>query len=267
MDAISSAASPAIPTPGPRPIALITGASRGLGRSMAEHLAARGVDLLVTYQHQAGAAADLVAAVAAQGGRAVALPLDVGESSGFPAFAQRVGAVLADTWQRERLDFLVHNAGIGLNAPVAETREDQFDRLMGIHLKGPFFLTQALLPRLADGGRIVFVSTGLTRFCQPGFGAYAAMKGGVEVLSRYLAKELGSRGIAVNTLAPGAIETDFGDGVVRDNPAVNAYLASQTALGRVGRPEDIGRALAALLLPENAWITGQRIEVSGGMFL
>ena len=174
---------------------------------------------------------------------------------------------LSAIWQRERFDHLVNNAGIGIHASFAQTSEAQFDSLMNVHLKGTFFLTQALLPLIADGGRIVNLSSGLARFSLPGYAAYAAMKGGIEVLSRYLAKELGPRGIAVNVVAPGAIETDFGGGAVRDNAQLNAFVAAQTALGRAGLPDDIGGAIASLLRPENRWITGQRIEVSGGMFL
>jgi NAD(P)-dependent dehydrogenase (short-subunit alcohol dehydrogenase family) len=175
--------------------------------------------------------------------------------------------VLASTWQRERFDYLVNNAGVGVHASFSETTEAQFDLLADVHLKGPFFLTQALLPLIQDGGRIVNTSSGLARFTFPGYAAYAAMKGGVEVLTRYLAKELGARGITVNTVAPGAIETDFGGGVVRDNAQLNAQLAGMTALGRVGLPDDVGGAVAALLSDGNRWITGQRIEVSGGMML
>ena len=182
-------------------------------------------------------------------------------------FGGLVRQALAGTWQRERFDFLVNNAGMGINAAFAETTEAQFDLLMNTHLKGPFFLTQALLPLLNDGGRILNVSTGLARFALPGYAAYASMKGGIEVLTRYLAKELGPRGIAVNVLAPGAIETDFGGGAVRDNAQLNAFIAAQTALGRVGQPDDIGHAVAALLSEETGWITAQRIEASGGMFL
>jgi NAD(P)-dependent dehydrogenase (short-subunit alcohol dehydrogenase family) len=167
----------------------------------------------------------------------------------------------------QRLDFLVNNAGIGIHAPFAQTTEAQFDELVRVHLKGPFFLTQALLPLLADGGRILNVSSGLARFTVPGYAAYAAMKGGIEVLTRYQARELGERRIRVNTLAPGAIETDFGDGVVRDNAAMNQQLAAQTALSRVGRPEGIGAAVAALLSDDTGWVNGQRVEASGGMFL
>ncbi len=248
-------------------IALITGGSRGLGRNAALKLAARGVDIILTYRSRADEAAAVVAQIEALGRRAVALPLVVDEAAGFPAFAERVRQALAGTWQRERFDFLVNNAGMGINAAFAETTEAQFDLLMNTHLKGPFFLTQALLPLLNDGGRILNVSTGLARFALPGYAAYASMKGGIEVLTRYLAKELGPRGIAVNVLAPGAIETDFGGGAVRDNAQLNAVIAAQTALGRVGQPDDIGHAVAALLSEETGWITAQRIEASGGMFL
>lgn len=250
-----------------RKIALITGGSRGLGRNAAVKLATRGVDVVITYRQRADEAADAVAAIEALGARALALPLDVGDCASFADFAERLQAALQDHWQRRSFDFLVNNAGIGIHAAFAETSEAQFDELMNIHLKGSFFLTQRLLPLLADGGAILNISTGLTRFTQPGFAAYATMKGGIEVLTRYLAKELGPRGIRVNVLAPGAIETDFGGGQVRDNPQINTYLASQTALGRVGRPDDIGDAIALLLTDESGWINAQRIEASGGMFV
>lgn len=248
------------------PIALITGASRGLGKQAALALAARGVDLIITYRSQAEEAAAVVAEATALGVRAHALPLDVADSSSFAAFASQVREQLG-AWQRDRFDFLVNNAGIGIHASIEQTSEQQFDTLFNIHLKGVFFLTQQLLPLLRDGGRILNLSSGLTRFALPGYAAYAAMKGGVEVLTRYLAKELGPRGIAVNVVAPGAIETDFGGGVVRDNQAVNDFIASQTALGRVGQPEDIGGVIAALLSADSRWINAQRIEASGGMFL
>lgn len=248
-------------------IALITGASRGLGRSAALHLAAQGVQLIITYKDGAAAAQQVVAQIEALGSRAVALRLDVGDSKSYAAFAESVKAALAATWQREQFDYLVNNAGVGFNAPFAETSEEQFDMLFNVHLKGTFFLTQKLLPLIADGGRIVNTSSGLARFSFPGYAAYAVMKGGVEVLTRYLAKELGPRGISVNTIAPGAIETDFGGGTLRDNAQVNAHISSVTAQGRVGLPDDIGGAVAALLSPGNGWVTGQRIEVSGGMML
>ena len=248
-------------------IAIVTGGSRGLGRNTALKLAEKGVDVILTYRSQQAEAAAVVADIEKRGRRAVALQLDVGQVSQFVAFTSAVKTALQTTWQREQFDYLVNNAGIGIHTPFADTNEAQFDQLMNIHFKGVFFLTQALLPLLADGGRIVNLSSGLARFAVPGYAAYAAMKGGIEVLTRYLAKELGPRGIAVNTVAPGAIETDFGDGMVRDNAQVNSYLASQTALGRVGLPDDIGGVIASLLSEDNRWINAQRIEASGGMFL
>ncbi|MBU2325202.1 MAG: SDR family oxidoreductase, partial [Gammaproteobacteria bacterium] len=204
------------------------------------------------------------AEIEALGRKAVALQLDVGNVSTFAAFAETLRGVLKETWQRDSFDYLVNNAGHGDMASIADTTEAQFDALVNVHFKGVFFLTQALLPLLADGGRIVNLSTGLTRFASPGFAAYAAAKGAVEVLSVYLAKELGSRGIAVNTVAPGAIETDFLGGAVRDMPDLNQVFAQMTALGRVGVPDDIGPMIASLLGEQNRWVNAQRIEVSGG---
>jgi len=248
-------------------VALITGGSRGLGKSMALHLAERGIDSIITYRSGSKQANEVVAQIEAKGRKAVALSLDVGDSSSFAAFAEAVKGALGGTWQRESFDFLVNNAGVGAHASFAQTTEAAFDELMRIHLKGPFFLTQTLLPLLADGGRILNVSSGLARFTFPGYAAYATMKGGIEVLTRYLAKELGARKITVNTLAPGAIETDFGGGAVRDNSELNKMVASGIALGRVGLPDDVGGAVALLLSPESGWINGQRIEVSGGQML
>ncbi len=251
----------------PTPIALVTGGSRGLGRATALALAAQGTDVLLTYQRNADEAASSVAQIQAMGRRAVALQLDVGDSRSFAAFTEQLRAALAQNWQRERFDFLVNNAGVGINAPIAQTTEAQFDTLVNIHLKGVFFLTQALLPLIADGGRIVNLSSGLARFAMPGYAAYAAMKGGVEVLTRYLAQELGPRGIRVNVVAPGAIATDFGGGAVRDNAQINQHIAAQTALGRVGEADDIGPVIASLLAPGTGWINGQRVEAAGGIHL
>jgi NAD(P)-dependent dehydrogenase (short-subunit alcohol dehydrogenase family) len=250
----------------PSPIALITGGSRGLGRNAALHLARQGTDVILTYRSARAEAEQVVAAIEAEGRRAAALPLDVADSSRFPAFAAQVQAVLAG-WDRGHIDFLLNNAGHGTSVPFIGTTEAQFDALFQVHLKAPFFLVQALLPLIADGGRILNVSSGLARFTLPGYAAYAAMKGGVEVLTRYLARELGDRRITVNTLAPGAIETDFGGGQVRDDQGINAHIAALTALGRVGLPDDIGGVVAALLSPGAGWINGQRIEASGGMLL
>ncbi|WP_343573254.1 SDR family oxidoreductase [Pseudomonas sp.] len=250
-----------------RKIALITGASRGLGRNAALHLAAAGVDIIGTYRSQANEAQAVAAEIEQRGGRALMLSLDVADSASFDAFVQQVRDGLRDTFGRDRFDFLLNNAGIGIHAAFAETTEEQFDQLVNIQFKGPFFLTQKLLPLIADGGRILNVSTGLTRFALPGYAAYAAMKGAMEVLTRYQAKELGARGIGVNIIAPGAIETDFGGGLVRDNAEINRQIASNTALGRVGLPDDIGGAIATLFGDGSRWINGQRVEASGGMFL
>lgn len=247
-------------------IALITGASRGLGRNAAIALARKGVDVIGTYHSNKAEADAARAEIEALGRKAVMLQLDTGSVAGFPAFVEQVQAALSG-WGRERFDYLVNNAGIGAHVAFADTSEEQFDRLMNIHFKGVFFLTQALLPLIADGGRIVNLSSGLARFALPGYAAYASMKGAVEVLTRYLAKELGGRGIAVNVVAPGAIETDFGGGRVRDNKQLNDFVASVTALGRAGVPDDVGPAIAALLSEDNRWVNAQRIEISGGMFL
>jgi NAD(P)-dependent dehydrogenase (short-subunit alcohol dehydrogenase family) len=248
-------------------IALITGANRGLGRNAAMKLAERGVNIVATYRNNAAEADALVAEIVAAGGKAQALRLDVAQSETFREFAAEVAALLKRDFQRDTFDFLVNNAGVGLHVAFAETTPAQFDDMMAVHLKGPFFLTQALLPLIADNGRILNVSSGLTRFSLPGSSAYATMKGGIEVLTRYLARELGGRGIAVNTIAPGAIATDFSGGVVRDNPEVNRFVSQNTALGRAGLPDDIGGAIAGLLSDENRWMTAQRVEFSGGMFI
>lgn len=243
-------------------IAIVTGGSRGLGKNAVLKLAAQGTDIIFTYNSQRDAALQVVAEVEQTGAKAAALQLNVSETASFAVFAEQVKNQLNQVWGREKFDYLVNNAGIGLYAPFAETSEALFDELMNIHFKGPFFLTQQLLPLMADGGRILNVSTGLARFALPGYAAYASMKGAMEVLTRYQAKELGARGISVNSIAPGAIETDFGGGRVRDNEELNQYVASQTALGRVGLPDDIGDAIAALLSDNLRWMTAQRIEVS-----
>jgi NAD(P)-dependent dehydrogenase (short-subunit alcohol dehydrogenase family) len=248
----------------PSPIAIVTGGSRGLGRNTVLSLAQRGVDSIFTYHSNQAEADTVVAKVAAAGRRAIALRLDTGDTGGFDAFVQEVRKVLASLGA-ERFDYLVNNAGVSSHAAFDQTTEDELDRLYKIHFKGVFFLTQKLLPLINDGGRIVTLSTGLTRIITPGSAAYGSMKGAIEVLTRYLAKELGPRRIAVNTVAPGAIATDFSGGVVRDNPEVNKRIADMTALGRAGEPDDIGPMIASLLSQDNRWINAQRIEVSGGM--
>ncbi|MDH2898090.1 MULTISPECIES: SDR family NAD(P)-dependent oxidoreductase [Rahnella] len=250
-----------------RKIAIVTGGSRGLGKNAIEKLAKNNVDIILTYHSQADAAQAVVQSVEAQGGKAVALQLNTGASGSFDAFVAQVKTQLQQVWQRDTFDFLVNNAGVGLHESFADTTEEQFDLMMNVHLKGPFFLTQKLLPLMADGGRILNVSSGLARFALPGSSAYAIMKGAIEVLTRYQAKELGARGITANVLAPGAIETDFSGGMVRDNPEVNKIVSANTALGRAGLPDDIGGMVAMMLSDEAGWMTAQRIEASGGMFI
>lgn len=250
-----------------RKIAIVTGGSRGLGKNAIEKLAKNNVDIILTYHSQADAAQAVVQSVDALGGKAVALQLNTGESGSFDAFVAQVKSQLQQVWQRDTFDFLVNNAGVGLHESFADTTEEQFDLMMNVHLKGPFFLTQKLLPLMADGGRILNVSSGLARFALPGSSAYAIMKGAIEVLTRYQAKELGARGITANVLAPGAIETDFSGGMVRDNPEVNKIVSGNTALGRAGLPDDIGGMVAMMLSDEAGWMTAQRVEASGGMFI
>ena len=248
-------------------IGVITGGSRGLGKNTALAMAAQGVDVILTYHSQKDSAEAVVAEILAMGRKAVALKLDVTNASHFTDFAEQVSQALTTQWQQSHFDFLVNNAGGGAYASFAETTEAMFDQMVNLNLKSVFFLTQKLLPLINNGGRIVNISSGLARFAIPGYIAYSAMKGGVEVLTRFMAKELGARNITVNTVAPGAIETDFGDGLVRDNKDVNAYIASQTALGRVGVADDIGPMIASLLSENNRWVNAQRIEVSGGMLI
>ena len=248
-------------------IVLVTGGSRGLGKNMALAIAKKGLDVIITYNSKKEEADAVVAEIEALGQKAAALQLSVDKADSFDAFYTEVLKTLTATFNTDKIDYLVNNAGIGIHAGFAETTEDQFDTLVGIHFKAPFFLAQKALPLLADGGGIVNISSGLARFALPGYAAYASMKGGMEVLTRYQAKELGARGINVNIVAPGAIETDFGGGVVRDNAQMNAGIASQTALGRVGLPDDIGGVVAFLCTDDAKWINAQRIEVSGGMFL
>jgi NAD(P)-dependent dehydrogenase (short-subunit alcohol dehydrogenase family) len=245
-------------------LSLITGASRGLGRNTALSIARRGGDVLVTFRNGEAEARAVVEEIEALGRKAVALRLDFGEVSAFPGFVRSLRAALKSTWNRDTIDHLVNNAGHGEMAAFAETSVAQFDALFDVHVKGVFFLTQALLPVLSDGARIVNLSSGLTRASVAGFSAYSAAKGAIETLSVYLARELGSRGIAVNAVAPGAIETDFLGGAVRDMRELNRQFAAMTALGRVGVPDDIGPMIASLLATDNRWVTAQRIEVSGG---
>jgi len=248
-------------------IALITGGSRGLGKNAALKIAARGIDVIVTYQSKKEEAENTVEEVKKLGVNAAALQLDVANAAGFDAFFTEVQSVLKSVFNADKFDFLVNNAGTGHHAAFAETKMEDFDNLVNIHFKGPFFITQKALPLLNDGGGIINISSGLARFSLPGSSAYGSMKGAMEVLTRYQAKELGSRGIRSNIVAPGAIETDFSGGAVRDNADLNKTIASQTALGRVGLPDDIGGLVAFLCTEDARWINAQRIEASGGMFL
>jgi NAD(P)-dependent dehydrogenase (short-subunit alcohol dehydrogenase family) len=245
-------------------IAIVTGGSRGLGRNTVVSLAARGVESIFTYRSNQAEAQKVVDLIAQQGRRAIALPLDTGNVSSFDPFVQSVRKALGELGA-ERFDYLVNNAGISHHAAFDKVTEAELDSLYQVHVKGVFFLTQKLLPLINDGGRIVTISSGLTRIIMPGSVAYASMKGAIEILALYLAKELGPRRIAVNTVAPGAIATDFSGGMVRDNPDLNKRVADMTALGRAGLPDDIGPMIASLLSEDNRWVNAQRIEVSGGM--
>jgi NAD(P)-dependent dehydrogenase (short-subunit alcohol dehydrogenase family) len=245
-------------------IAIITGSSRGLGASTAIECAGRGMGVIVTYNSNPAKADEVVSAIAAKGGTAVALKLDVADSQTFAAFRDAVAVQLETIWGRKTFDYLVNNAGYGLFNPIETVTEEQFDGLFNVHLKGPFFLTQTLLPLMEDGGHIVNLTSATTRVATSGVAPYAAFKGGLEVLTRYMAKEFGARRIRANSIAPGAIRTELGGGL---NDEFEAMLAGQTALGRVGEPNDIGGAIASLLSDENRWINAQNIEVSGGYMI
>lgn len=247
--------------------ALVTGGSRGLGKNMAINLAKKGIDVALTYHSNKEEAEKTVAEILELGQKAAAFQLDTGNVQSFDAFFKEVAEHLTEKTGSPNFDFLINNAGTALYAPFAETTEEQLDEIFNVHYKGVFFLTQKALPLLNDGGRIINISSGLARFSFPGSSAYGSMKGAIEVLTRYLAKELGSRGITANVVAPGAIETDFGGGHVRDNKELNDQIAGLTALGRVGLPDDIGGIVAFLCTEEARWINAQRIEASGGMLV
>jgi NAD(P)-dependent dehydrogenase (short-subunit alcohol dehydrogenase family) len=248
-------------------IALITGGSRGLGKNAALALSRNGVDVIITYLNGKEDADAVVREIEKNGCSGAALQLDVGKSSTFGLFRGNLQKLLKEKWNRESFDYLVNNAGYGINVAISETTEAQFDGLMNVHFKGVFFLTQSLLPVIADNGGIVNFSTGLSRFCLPGYGAYASMKGAIETFTKYLAKELGPRGIRVNVVAPGAIDTDFNKPALHAHPEMKGFISSQTALGRMGEPDDIGGVVAALCSDAMGWVTAQRVESSGGMFL
>jgi NAD(P)-dependent dehydrogenase (short-subunit alcohol dehydrogenase family) len=248
-------------------IALVTGGSRGLGKDMALNLAKKGLDVILTYNSKKEEAEEVVTEIEKLGQKAVTIQLNVAEVSSFDLFFHKITATLKNTFDTDKIDFLINNAGVGIYESLLTTTTTQFDDLVNIQFKGPFFLSQKALEVMNDGGGIVNISSGLTRFSFPGYGAYASMKGAMETLTKYQAKELGARKIRVNIVAPGAIETDFGGGVVRDNEQLNQQIASVTALGRVGLPDDIGSVVAFLCTDDAKWVNGQRIEVSGGMNL
>ena len=248
-------------------IALVTGGSRGLGKNAALHLAKKGNDVIITYRSKKDEAKAVVNEIEKLGLKAAALQLDTGLISTFDAFVKQLASALKQKWNRDTFDFLVNNAGIDAASPFAKTTEEDFDNLFNIHFKGVYFLTQKTLNLIADNGRIINLSTGLTRFATPGYAAYASMKGAIEVFTKYLAKELGSRGIAANLVAPGIIETDFTRAAFESHPGLGEFMSKSTALGRVGVPDDIGGVIAFLCSEEGRWINAQRIEASGGMFL
>ncbi len=248
-------------------IALVTGGSRGLGKDMALRLAEHGHDVVITYQSQKEAAEEVVKEIELHRQQAAALQFDANDFLSLEKFVQQLKELLQNKWSVQQFDFLINNAGIGATIPFAQVTEEVFDKFMNIHFKSVYFLTQHLLPLMNDSGRIINISTGTTRFCVPGYSVYASMKGAVEVFTRYLAKEVGAKGITVNVVAPGPVETDFNNGGNRDIPERKKFLASQSALGRVGLPKDIGGVIAFLCSEDGGWINGQRLEVSGGINL
>ena len=250
-----------------RKIAIVTGGSRGLGKDMALSLAKIGIDVIITYQSQKEAANDVVSQIENEGGKGVSLNFDSSVISSINDFVKEVQATLKAKWNSSNFDFLINNAGIGATIPYMQATESDFDRFMNIHFKSVYFLTQRLIPLMNDGGSIVNISTGTTRFANPGYSIYASMKGAIEVFTRYLAKEVGPKGIRANVLAPGPIETDFNNAFIRNNPDRKKLMATNTALGRVGEASDIGGIVAFLCSDDSRWITGQRIEASGGINL
>ena len=248
-------------------IGLITGGSRGLGKNMALRLAEKGSDVIITYQSQQQSAEEVVKEIEAKGRRAVALGLDVSTFGSLDKFVGVLSETLHSKWNTAHFDFLVNNAGIGATIPFDKVTEQDFDRFLNIHFKSVYFLTQRLLPLINDHGRIINISTGTTRFCVHGYSVYASMKGAVETFTKYLAKDVGVRGITANVVAPGPIETDFNNAALRNNPERKTIMSGMTALGRVGEAEDIGGVVAFLCSEDAKWISGQRIEASGGAFL
>lgn len=246
-------------------IALVTGGSRGLGKDMATSIAKKGIDVILTYRNNEESAAAVVKEIESLGQKSAALHLDMADFNSLDKFIKDVTAVLKSKWNTGSFDFLINNAGIGATVPFEKVTEELFTEFLNVHFKGVYFLTQKSLPYLNNGGRIINISTGTTRFSNPGYSVYASMKGAVEVFTRYLAKELGAKGIAANVVAPGPIETDFNTGAIRNNPQMKERLASLSPLNKVGEADDIGGVVAFLCTEEAKWINGQRIEVSGGI--
>lgn len=246
-------------------IALVTGGSRGLGKDMAINLAKKGIDVILTYANNKDAADDTVKAIEALGQKAAALHLDMTSFKAIDPFVQELTATLQSTWNTNAFDCLINNAGIGGGSPIDKVTEEFFDEFMNVHFKGVYFLTQKCLPYINNGGRVINISTGTTRFTNPGYSVYASMKGAVEVLTKYMAREFGPRGITVNIVAPGPIITDFNNAFIRSNPKVQEHLSALSPLGRVGEAEDIGPVVAFLCTDDARWVNGQRIEVSGGI--
>lgn len=248
-------------------IALVTGGSRGLGKDMALALAEKGIDVIVTYREQQQAAEEVVSTIQQNGKKAAALFFDAENVMGIENFVDSLLKVLRKEWQTDRLDFIINNAGVGATLPIAQVTEEDFDRLLNIHYKSVYFLTQKLITSMNDGGAVVNISTGTTRFCVPGYSVYASMKGALEIFTKYVAKEFGSRGIRANIIAPGPVETDFNNAAIRSNPQMKTFLSSLSPLNRVGYADDIGSVVAFLCTEDAKWINGQRIEVSGGINL
>ncbi len=248
-------------------IALVTGSSRGLGKDMAISIAKKGIDVIVTFRNNKEQALEVVATIESMGCKAAALHLDMSNFNSLDAFIQSVAGVLRSKWDTAHFDFLINNAGMGATVPFAEVTEALFNDFLNVHFKGVYFLCQKSLPLLNDGGRIINISTGTTRYCVPGYSVYSSMKAAIETFTKYLAKELGSRGINANVVAPGPVETDFNNGAIRNNPQMKGYLSSMSPFGRVGNADDIGSVVAFLCTEDAKWINGQRIEVSGGINL
>jgi NAD(P)-dependent dehydrogenase (short-subunit alcohol dehydrogenase family) len=246
-------------------IALVTGGSRGLGKDMALSLARKGIDVILTYRTNKAEAENVVRQIESTERKAAALQLDMSRLDSLGPFVEELKSVLLDNWRTTQLDFLINNAGMGATVPFTDVTEALFEEFLNVHFKGIYFLTQKLVPHLTAGGSIINISTGTTRFANPGYSVYASMKGAIEVFTKYLAKELGPKGIRANVVAPGPIETDFNSAAIRSNPQMKERLSSLSPLGRVGTAEDIGGVVAFLCTDEARWINGQRIEVSGGI--